>query len=255
MRSSYSVRRAAQLLPPTLLQTLRRFRAQYPPRSRMHLDRRLEPVQRDPFARGVPIDRYYIEQFLRRWNPAHGVGDIRGSVLEFSDTRYASAVAGWQSAGSSTHVQSVDVIDVVPNPQATIHADISSAPHLPDASYDTIICTQVLHYVSDLGAALATLRRLLRPGGVLYVTVPCAAPDFSRNEDGVTEYWRFTSAGLEWLMLKHFPAQELVVESFGNVLATVCFLHGLAFDELSHRELVFHDPSYELVVAARVKLN
>lgn len=43
---------------------------------------------------------------------------------------------------------------------------------LPDASYDRIICTEVLEHTLDPDAILAAIARLLRPDGVAVVTVP-----------------------------------------------------------------------------------
>jgi 2-polyprenyl-3-methyl-5-hydroxy-6-metoxy-1,4-benzoquinol methylase len=43
---------------------------------------------------------------------------------------------------------------------------------LPPASFDRIICTEVLEHKVDPGAILATIAELLRPGGVAVITVP-----------------------------------------------------------------------------------
>jgi ubiquinone/menaquinone biosynthesis C-methylase UbiE len=43
---------------------------------------------------------------------------------------------------------------------------------LPAASFDRIICTEVLEHVVDPPALLAAMSRLLRPSGVAVVTVP-----------------------------------------------------------------------------------
>lgn len=42
----------------------------------------------------------------------------------------------------------------------------------PDASFDAILAMGVLEYVSDHAAALRAMRRLLKPGGTLVLTVP-----------------------------------------------------------------------------------
>ena len=51
----------------------------------------LVPVSRSfGFDRGQPIDRHYIEDFLRRhgsW-PGYSAGDIRGVVMEVGDDVY-----------------------------------------------------------------------------------------------------------------------------------------------------------------------
>jgi SAM-dependent methyltransferase len=216
------------------------------------LERRLEPVQRNPFGRGSPIDRYYIERFLRRWDgPPPAEREIKGRVLEFYDTQYATLV-GCAGTASSL-VVATDVIDVVDNPRATVRADIAHAPQLASETYDTIICTQVLQLVFDLHAAFATLARLLKPGGTLYVTVPGISPDLGHVEGGGIKYWRFTAASVRTLMLDQFAPEDVVVEAFGNVLAAVGFLHGLAAEEFTAAELDVRDPAYETLIAARAR--
>ena len=41
------------------------------------------------------------------------------------------------------------------------------------------------------------------------------------------------------------------MSTFGNVLASIAFLHGLAAEELREDELNYHDPDYELLIAVR----
>lgn len=43
---------------------------------------------------------------------------------------------------------------------------------LPDASFDRIICTEVLEHTLDPEAILRTISRLLRPSGIAVITVP-----------------------------------------------------------------------------------
>lgn len=43
---------------------------------------------------------------------------------------------------------------------------------LPDASFDRVICTEVLEHTEDPAAILAEIRRILKPDGVAVITVP-----------------------------------------------------------------------------------
>jgi len=54
-----------------------------------------------------------------------------------------------------------------------------SAERLPmeDASFDSVVCTYTLCSIDDPAAALAEIRRLLRPGGTLYFAEHGLAPD------------------------------------------------------------------------------
>jgi ubiquinone/menaquinone biosynthesis C-methylase UbiE len=57
------------------------------------------------------------------------------------------------------------------NSKLDIVSDITTIPR-PDASFDAIMCTEVLEHVPDAVAALKELNRLLKPGGFLLITAP-----------------------------------------------------------------------------------
>ncbi|MEW9549378.1 class I SAM-dependent methyltransferase [Nonomuraea sp. NPDC050783] len=50
-------------------------------------------------------------------------------------------------------------------------ADLAGPLPFPDDTFDDVIASLVLHYLEDWGPALAELRRVLRPGGRLLVSV------------------------------------------------------------------------------------
>ena len=53
-------------------------------------------------------------------------------------------------------------------------ADVVSDEFLPfaDRSFDAVMCTQAFHYIVDPPPAIAEIRRVLRPGGAVLITVP-----------------------------------------------------------------------------------
>jgi SAM-dependent methyltransferase len=204
--------------------------------------RRLRPFDRNyGYGRGRPIDRYYIERFL-----AGNAGDIRGRVLEIGDASYTQSFGG-------SDVTSVDVLDVSPgNPAATIVADLASAPHITSDRFDCIILVETLQLIYDVRAALQTLDRILKPGGVLLATFP-GISQFSRKDAASwTYYWGFTSGSARRLFGEAFPRADIRIRAFGNVLAASGFLFGLSDRDLSRRELEYVDPDYELEITARV---
>ena len=200
---------------------------------------RLQPISDEwGMDRGAPVDRVYIERFLA----AHAA-DIHGDVLEIKDRTYT------QRFGHD--IQRADVLDInAANPQAPLVADLTAAGHLPGSQFDCCLVTQTLQFIYDTPAAVRHLHRLLRPGGVLLVTVPSIsriAPRYGLTGD----YWRFTAAGCQALFGAVFGPAQVAVESFGNVWAAQAFLTGLAQSELPPRALDANDPYFPVIIAVR----
>jgi SAM-dependent methyltransferase len=53
-------------------------------------------------------------------------------------------------------------------------ADVVTDEFLPfaDRSFDVVMCTQAFHYIMEPQSAIAEIRRVLRPGGAVLITVP-----------------------------------------------------------------------------------
>jgi SAM-dependent methyltransferase len=201
--------------------------------------RRVTPISsRYGWDRGRPVDRFYIEKFLREHR-----GDVKGHVLEFANDNYT------RTFGTDRLTQS-DVLDLRPdNPRATIVADLTRADHVPSNTFDCVICTQVLLLIYDVRSAIQTLDRILKAGGVLLVTVPGVGSRWASGEAG--DYWRFTSLSIRKLFEETFASEDISVQTYGNVLSAIAFLHGLATEELEKEELEYHDPNFELIIAVR----
>ncbi len=202
--------------------------------------RRLTPINRNfGWGRGGPIDRYYIEDFLARHTE-----DIRGRVLEIQDSSYTQRFGG-------DRVTTSDVLDVAENNrQATIHADLTRADHVPSDAFDCIILTQTLHVIYDVHSVARTLYRILKPGGVLLATLP-GISQAAQTESSSQRYWGFTILSARRLFEESFPAENVVVENHGNALVATAFLQGLGAGELRPEELEFRDPDYEFLIAIK----
>jgi SAM-dependent methyltransferase len=203
---------------------------------------RAQPVSRR-FAmdRGTPIDRHYIEAFLR-----HHASLIRGDVMEIGGAYYVRKFG--------REPRSIAVLHATPgNPEATLVADLSDPDTLPAATIDCLICTQTLNFIFDVGRAVEGIARLVRPGGVALVTVAGISQISRYDMERWGDYWRFTDAALRRLFALRFDAQ---IESHGNVAASVAFLEGIAVEDLPDRAILDEvDPDYQLmlgVVARRL---
>lgn len=239
---------ARQVLPPDVrhwvVRQRRRLGLQWPHAGAVRFGsfHRLSPIS--PIFgldRGLPIDRYYVEAFL-----AEHASDVRGRALEMGDPYYIQKFGG-------DRVETIDVMHVAEgNPRATIVADLTRADHVRSDAFDCVIFTQSLQMIYDVRAALRHLHRILAPGGVLLLTshgISRIGRRLGRDDWG--EYWRITTQSAERLFAETFPGAEVSVGSYGNVLAAVCSLHGLAAEELTRAELDHRDPDYEVIVTVR----
>ncbi len=204
--------------------------------------RSTSPVSRNwGSERGLPIDRHYIHRFV-----AEHADDVRGHVLEMLDAELTTAYG-------RDRVERSDILDIDPgNTRATLIADLRVAERLPSEAYDCFILTQTLHLIDDMPASLRTAFRLLKPGGVLLATLPCAsmvAEEYGRSGD----CWRVTEAGARALFGRVFDSADLLIRAHGNVLATTAFLHGLGCDDVDPEELAVDDPAYPLIITVRAR--
>jgi hypothetical protein len=220
--------------PPSVQRVLLLVGRQAPGRSvRWGNLRRLRPFSdRYGYDRGTPIDRYYIERFLREHT-----GRIQGNVLEVKDASYT------RRFGAKVRPFVVDIDRG--NPEADLHVDLNVPGSLPAEFFNCVILTQVLQFLSP-ETALANLWASIAPGGALLVTVP--SMDRLDPHDHTIDFWRWTPNGLAELLRR----AEIwgFVSGYGNVLACASALWGLSVEDLSVEELDFVDPRFPLVACA-----
>jgi SAM-dependent methyltransferase len=76
---------------------------------------------------------------------------------------------GYESVGLEPNAQAVEIARGQRRP---VRHGTAEAPPFADASFDTVILSQVVEHLVDPIVALASLRRLIRPGGRLIVLTP-----------------------------------------------------------------------------------
>jgi ubiquinone/menaquinone biosynthesis C-methylase UbiE len=105
------------------------------------------------------------------------------------------------------------------NSKLDIISDITSIP-LPNESIDAILCTEVFEHIPDAISALKEFNRLLKPGGVMFITAPfCSLTHFAPYHFcGYNKYWyqhHLSSMGYKNILIESngtwysFIAQEL----------------------------------------------
>lgn len=192
--------------------------------------------------RGKYIDRFYIEKFVATYREA-----IQGRVAEIQSDEYSKVFGGGR-------VQHIDILDInEQNEMRTMTVDLAKTDSVPENAFDCIICTQTLLLIYDYFSAVRSLYKMLKPAGVVLVTVPGISPIVrgglvaGSGEDS----WRFTGRSAQRAFSDVFGDENVIVHTYGNVLSAVAFLHGLVQEELTRDELEFHDPDYEVTIGVK----
>jgi len=79
--------------------------------------------------------------------------------------------------------------------KADAYGDAGALP-FASACADAVLCTEVMEHVPDPDAMLAEIRRVLKPGGALLLSVPF----IWRIHEEPRDYWRFTEYGLRLIV-------------------------------------------------------
>ncbi|MGB6385175.1 MAG: methyltransferase domain-containing protein [Terriglobales bacterium] len=101
-------------------------------------------------------------------------------------------------------------VDLRITPLVSVSAAAEALP-FRDGQFDFVICTQVFEYLPEPALAVAEIKRVLRKGGVFFVSAPSI---LLRNSD--RECWRFLPESWRQL-LREFETVEVIPE--GNSLA------------------------------------
>lgn len=198
---------------------------------------RTEPISRKfGFDRGCPIDRYYINSFLKQNQSL-----ITGSVLEIAST---------YSKQFGHDIASYEVLHYDDsNKKATIVGDLTKPETLPRERIDCFICTQTLNFIFDVPKAIEGSYKVLKQGGTLLCTVSGISQISRYDMDRWGDYWRFTDLSIRKLMESVFGEGNVEIVTFGNALAATAFLQGLAIDDLPDTSLLDKkDLDYQITI-------
>ena len=200
--------------------------------------RRADPFSDDyGFDRGTPIDRYYLHNFLSR-NGVH----ITGDVLEVQGTGYTR-----QFGHDVRHAHSFDINPCV---QPTFVCDLAESEKvLPDNRYDCCLLPNTLQHLRSLEACLRNALRVVKPGGVVLASSSTFVPLIPDGPD----YWRLTRMGWEEVLSRAWAGYDVEVECYGNCLAAVAAMVGLASEELTPAELDFRSQRYPVLITFKCR--
>jgi SAM-dependent methyltransferase len=140
-------------------------------------------------CRAVLLDDYlYIAHKIDRSTAAIYCSRLRGRVLDVG-------------CGTSPYRRflsnATEYVGIDPNPAVApdVVGSVLELP-FPDASFESVVCTEVLEHVNEPRAALSEVHRVMRNRGVLYLTVPQAWGLHYEPHD----YFRYTRYGITHLL-------------------------------------------------------
>jgi SAM-dependent methyltransferase len=126
------------------------------------------------------------------------------------------------------HVEAFVGVDL--GRDADLQGTVESLP-VDDATYDVVLCTQVLEHAADPAAAVTELRRVLVPGGRVLLSTHGVQVYHPAPED----LWRWTHTGLERLFRENADWSSVDVRPASGTTACVGMLLAHFVDLLFHR--------------------
>jgi SAM-dependent methyltransferase len=127
-------------------------------------------------------------------------------------------------------------VDVVENPAAELLGPVEALP-VEDASFDVVLCTQVLEHSDDPAQAVRELRRVTRPGG----RVLASTHGVQVYHPSPADYWRWTHEGLRRLFEQNAEWESLTVSPAAGTASALAMLLG-TYVEIGLRRTPFARP-------------
>lgn len=118
----------------------------------------------------------------------------------------------------------------IDNPAADLEGSVEALP-VDDASFDVVLCTQVLEHVDHPGQALRELHRVTSPGG----RVLASTHGVQVYHPSPTDYWRWTHAGLERIFERSADWASVSVTPVGGAATCLAAMSAIYVDLLFRR--------------------
>ncbi len=133
---------------------------------------------------------------------------IKNCAKHYDKTGLLLDIAPQDHEGASPYFKNSTVytLDIDPSSNATYIADICSnnSNLIENNKFDYLVCTEVLEHTLNPFDAVNEIYRILKPGGLLFLSVP-----FNFRIHGpLPDCWRFTEHGLRSILNK-FEILEL----------------------------------------------
>jgi SAM-dependent methyltransferase len=132
-------------------------------------------------------------------------------------------------------------VDVVENPAADLIGSVEALP-VDDASFDLVLCTQVLEHCDDPAQAVRELRRVTAPGG----RVLASTHGVQVYHPSPVDYWRWTHEGLRRLFEQNADWASLRVEAGAGTASALAMLLSTYVEIALRRSVLARGPVWVL---------
>jgi SAM-dependent methyltransferase len=132
-------------------------------------------------------------------------------------------------------------VDVVENPAAELLGAVEALP-VEDASFDLVLCTQVLEHADDPAKAVSELRRVTRPGG----RVLASTHGVQVYHPSPVDYWRWTHEGLRRLFEQNADWSSVSVDAAAGTASGLAMLLGTYLEIMLRRTALAKPPVFVL---------
>jgi SAM-dependent methyltransferase len=164
--------------------------------------------------------------------------ELRGEQLRILDVGCGVKPYYPFFAGVSSEYVGVDVVE---NPYAELLGSVEDLP-VEDASFDVVLCTQVLEHCDDPAQAVRELRRVTRPGG----RGLASTHGVQVYHPSPVDYWRWTHEGLRRLFTTAADWSDVAVLPAAGTASALAMLLGTYVEIALRRTFLARGPVWAL---------
>jgi SAM-dependent methyltransferase len=121
-------------------------------------------------------------------------------------------------------------VDPIDNPHAELKGSVEALP-VEDASFDVVLCVQVLEHADDPQQAIRELHRVTAPRGRLLLSTH----GVQVYHPSPVDYWRWTHAGLEKVLHENGDWASVRVSPAAGTMAAIAMLLNVYIDLAARR--------------------